>query len=406
MRIAIIGGGIGGLSAALFLQRTFPQAEFAIFEKARKLGEVGAGIQLSPNATRLLARVGVLADLEALAVRPLRSHQRRWRDGSIIATNPMGEMIEKRFGAPYLHLHRADLISVLARHVGERLPSGSLRLGTTVTGLSNDDGQVTLVSGAVENFDLVVGADGIHSVTRSHVLGEVPPARYSGHVAYRALIANSDDATGAPLLADPEVNIWLGPGAHVVQYLLRRSELINLVVVLESSETVSESWSEVGDPMQLRAAFAGWDPSLRRLLDRVEETMRWALHDHQPLDRWVRGHVCLLGDSAHPMLPYLAQGGAQSIEDAAALASSVANLSSGSDAFPDQLDDALRSYQGRRLARTSAIQLSARDLGTTNHLPDGDAQRERDERLLQGPGRRAAGGLDLYGHDAEEEELI
>jgi salicylate hydroxylase len=404
MRIAIIGGGIGGLAASLFLQRALPSAEIVIFEQARALGDVGAGIQLSPNATRLLGRVGVMDDLLSVAVKPQRSHQRRWRDGTVIASSPMGDLIEQRFGAPYLHLHRADLITVLADHVNRNLGESSVRLGSHVSSVSDDGRAVVCIGQEPEPFDVIVGADGIHSVTRTHVLGVTPEARYSGHVAYRAVIPNVDPSTSGPILSEPEVNVWLGPGGHVVQYLLRRGELINLVIVVESTEAVPESWNEVGDPDVLRATFADWDPALRSLLARVETTMRWALHDHQPLHSWVRGPVCLLGDSAHPMLPYLAQGGAQSIEDGAALASSLSHLDGSGQ--PAHVNDALRAYQDRRIERTSTIQLNARQVGEANHLPDGEAQRLRDERLAEGPVRRAPGGLDLYGHDAEDASTV
>jgi salicylate hydroxylase len=393
MRVAIVGGGIGGLSAALFLHRT--GHDVTVFEQAKRFSEVGAGIQLSPNATRLLDRINVLSDIDALAVHPLRGSHRRWADGSVIGTNPMGPVITERFGAPYLHVHRADLLGVLADAVVQRIGPSAVHLDSRVQRIERTGSlgaTVHLEAGNDFPADLVVGADGIHSMVRSFVSGSATSARYSGHVAYRALIENRDLGS----LGEPEVNVWLGPGAHVVHYLLRQGELFNLVAVVDSDDQVPESWNQPGDPDVLRARFADWAPELRAVLDRVTTTMRWALHDHQPLDSWINGPVCVLGDAAHPMLPYFAQGGAQSIEDGATLAQCLQGLTSLSE-----LAAGLSAYEQRRKERVTSIQVAARHQGVENHLPDGPEQQARDQRLAAGPGRGSAGGIDIYGHDAE-----
>jgi salicylate hydroxylase len=374
MRAIVVGGGIGGLAAALFLERS--GHDVVIVEQARVFGAVGAGIQLSPNATLLLGRLGVLEDVEAVAVRPQRTNHRRWSDGSLLGTSPMGPEIEARYGSPYLHVFRPDLIDALARHV------------------ETDSATVVLSDGTRIEGDLVVGSDGIHSVVRPRVLGEAPDARYSGHIAYRAVLDNTDSSRPSGKLVDEaDVNVWLGPGAHVVQYLLRREQLVNLVLVEESSESVAESWNQPGDPDAMRSRFQAWDPELNRILEPVRSTMRWALHDHQPLPHWTSERVCLLGDAAHPMLPYLAQGGAQSIEDGAALAALLGRTAS--------VPDDLRAYECCRIERTSEIQLAARAMGVSNHFPDGPDQQARDARMAEVGRRPGSGRLDIYGHDAE-----
>jgi salicylate hydroxylase len=392
MRAIVVGGGIGGLAAGLFLHRA--GHDVTILEQARAFGAVGAGIQLSPNATRLLRRIGVLDDLDQVSVRPQQSNQRRWSDGSVLSNAPMGSELEERFGAPYLHVYRPDLIKVLADHAIERLGRDRIRVDSSVTGVDVEAGVVRLHDGEQLEADLIVGSDGIHSVVRSAVLGHTSSAQFSGHIAYRAVLANVDASRpGGKLVDAADVNIWLGPGAHVVQYLLHKQELVNLVIVQESNEAIPESWHEAGDANVMRSRFVDWDAEVVRLLDKVESPMRWALHDHQPLDHWARGRACLLGDAAHPMLPYLAQGGAQSIEDAAALATVLQSSAT-------TLADDLHAYELRRIPRTAAIQLTAQATGRHNHLPDGPDQIARDARL--GEARmRPVSRLDVFGHDAE-----
>jgi salicylate hydroxylase len=391
MNITVIGGGIGGLSAALFLNAAGHHV--TVIEQAERFGAVGAGIQLSPNATRLLRHVDVLADVESVAVRPQLTKSRRWATGEVIGQASLGKDLEDRYGAPYLHVYRPDLIEVLARHVTHRLGSSVIRLGLLATSVDAATGTTHLSDGTTITSDVIVAADGIHSVGRTVVLGRQQSAQYSGHVAYRAVLPNVDPSTASGrLCSEADVNIWLGPGAHVVQYLLHREELVNLVIVMESNEAVPESWNEPADPDHMRQRFADWDPGLTHLLDRVETSMRWALHDHQPLPRWTKDRLCLLGDAAHPMLPYLAQGGAQAIEDGAVLADT---LGIGATTADD-----LHTYEKRRLERTSAIQLAARAMGAQNHLPDGAEQAQRDERIREAGRRPTAGRLDIYGHDA------
>jgi salicylate hydroxylase len=385
MRIGIVGAGIGGLSTAAFLVRA--GHEVTVFEQASALGEIGAGIQLSPNATRLLARLGVGPALDAVAVRPEAIEQRRWADGTVLSRVELGDVVERAFGAPYLHVHRADLVEVL----GTAVPAACVRTARRVTGV-DPDGTVVLADATQERFDAVIGADGIHSVVRRALVGD-GPATFSGHVAYRALVpGDAVRALGWPALA----TAWLGPGAHVVHYYLRAGALHNIVAIHEDPTWTTESWTTPGDPEVLRAAFAGWAPAVRDLLALVERTHRWALHDRAPLPVWSRGHVTLLGDACHPMLPYVAQGGAQAVEDAAALAAALDGVA------PDAVPGALVRYESTRRERTTAVQTSARANATTFHLPDGEAQERRDAAMARAadPDPRASRVAWLYAHDA------
>lgn len=336
MHIAIVGGGIGGLAAAGFLHAAGFD-DVVVHEQSGALGEVGAGIQLSPNATRLLLRLGLAEALDAVAVRPTQVEQRRWADGTLLTTLPLGDAVAAEFGAPYLHVHRADLIEVLRTAVGA-----------------------------------------------------VDRPRFSGNVAYRGLLPA--DAV-ADLGLSHTSSLWMGPGAHLVHYFLRRGDLFNIVAIVADQSWTDESWTVPGDVATLVDAFAGWHPTVRAMLERLTVVHRWALHDRDPLERWSAGPVTLLGDACHPMLPYLAQGGAQAIEDAACLA---ACLAAGGDDTPD----ALRRYEQARLPRTSRVQGGARHASVTYHLADGPEQVARDAALaapLPAPWARIAW---LYGHDA------
>ncbi len=383
MRIAVVGGGIGGLAAAASL-RAVGLDDVVVFEQSGTLGEVGAGIQLSPNATRLLLRLGLGDALDAVAVRPTHVEQRRWADGALLATMPLGEGVADAFGAPYLHVHRADLVDLLRTAV----PPSCVRLGARVVG-ATPEGDVTLADGTTERFHAVVGADGIHSAVRG-AIGAVDRPRFSGNVAYRGLLPA--DAV-ADLGVTHTSSLWMGPDAHLVHYFLRRGDLFNIVAIVADQTWAEESWTAPGDVGALLDAFDGWHPTVRAMLGRLRAVHRWALHDRDPLPAWSAGCVTLLGDACHPMLPYLAQGGAQAIEDAACLAVGLATSSGDVPA-------ALARYEELRRPRTSRVQGGARQASVTYHLHDGPEQAARDAALaapLASPWGRIAW---LYGHDA------
>jgi salicylate hydroxylase len=387
MRIGIIGAGIGGLAAATALMQAGHHV--TVFEQAGQLGEVGAGLQLSPNATRILARWGVLPAVQACAVAPMRTEIRRWDDDRLLAALPLGEAVARRFGSPYLNVYRPDLIDVLRRSAA----AAELRLGLRVEqiALAGNEVRLVLPGGAELRCDLLIGADGVHSTVRTTCF-ENHPARFGGVAAYRATIERSLlDERDRELI----VTSRLGPGRHIVAYFVGRdARLCNVVAVVPATWSV-ESWHEQGDADELRAQFAGWSPAAQRLLRLVgDPVFRWALYDRTPLDQWVRGRIALLGDACHPMLPFQAQGACQAIEDAEALAWALPR-----DGDARDLAAGLAWYETCRRSRTAPIQAQSWALNEMNHLPDGPEQRRRDESLAA---MTADASLDmraeLFGH--------
>jgi salicylate hydroxylase len=361
MRAIIVGGGIGGLTAAVALRQTGWSVQ--VIERAEQFGEVGAGVQLGPNATRVLKRLGLGEKLDEIAVAPEAVRFLRWADDAVLTEC----QLLGRFGAPYYTLYRPDLIEILAA----AQPSEDMMLGTEVTDVSATPGgaAVSTADGTRLEADLVLGCDGIHSTVRSRAIGDVP-ARFSGMCAYRAVVPNDG--------VEQLVRNWMGPDRHLVAYPVGRGgRYLNLVCVDTASDWRTESWTAPGDPDELRNAFKGWSPELTSLLDRVAGPIyRWGLYDREPLPTWLAWAIALLGDACHPMLPFMAQGAAQAIEDAGALAQCLAG---GAD-----LGDALRRYEQLRLPRASRIQRLSYDNNVVYHLADGPEQRARDDAMLRG----------------------
>ena len=390
MDVAVIGAGIGGLTAALALARA--GLTVRVYEQAPALREVGAGIQLAPNATRLLHRLGLAGALAGVAVRPACTEVRRWDDGRILWSQPLGDTVEARFGAPYYHLYRPDLLAVLAN----ALPSGILRLGHRLIALEEqgDDVRLGFAGGESAGADVVIGADGIHSTVREALLGAESP-RFSGSTAYRGLVPVE---RLAHLHLPRQGYSWLGPARHFVHYYVATGRLLNFVAVCPAGAWRLESWSARGRVEDALAEFAGFHPTVREIIAAVDETFRWALYDRAPLPAWSRGRVTLLGDAAHAMLPFLAQGACQAIEDAAALAALLAG------AHRDTAPDRLARYEALRRPRATRIQQGSYENATIYHLPDGPAQQARDARyaaLGQDESYAARGWL--FDYDAEME---
>jgi salicylate hydroxylase len=383
--VGIVGGGIGGLGAALSLLRA--GFDVHVYEQASGLGEVGAGVQISPNASRVLHGLGLAAPLAQTGVRPHAWHQRRWDDGRTLLRTPLAEPLEAAFGFPHYQIHRADLLSALAAVV----PGERVHLGHRLTGLTDhgDRVEARFANGNAAEFDVLVGADGIHSAVRSILFGPEHP-RFTGCVAYRGLVpAERLRALGLEVTAQ----VWMGPGRHFVHYFVGGGRLVNFVAVVEQDTWTRESWTDRGDLAAALAAFEGWHPQVRAILAAVEETFVWALFDRAPLARWSACRVTLLGDAAHAMLPFMAQGAAQAIEDGATLAGCLAR---GAD-----IAESLRRYERLRIPRTARLQAMSATNKTRFHLPDGPEQQRRDDRM-------AAGGTDwsfdavawIYEHDA------
>jgi salicylate hydroxylase len=388
MQAIVIGAGIGGLTAALALRRVGVEAR--VYEQASELREVGAGIQLAPNGTQVLSRLGLGDSLARVGVRPEAIEHRRWQDGHVLLRQPLADLCEQTFGAPYYHLYRPDLLALLAA----ALPPDTIHLNHRCVSLGQrrDDAEVTFEDGARERAPVVIGADGIHSTIRAKLFGPESP-RFSGSIAYRGLV-------GAERLAHLGLsrasNAWLGPGRHFVHYFVAAGRLVNFVAVVPAGDWRVESWSATGEVADARAEFEGWHPQVGAIIGAADHTHRWALYDREPLATWGVGRVTLLGDAAHAMLPFLAQGACQAIEDAAVLARCLATVSA------DTVPAALRRYGDIRAPRVGAVQRASHRNATTYHLPDGEAQRERDAQYeaLAARGPYAARSW-LFAYDAE-----
>ena len=391
--VAVIGGGIGGLAAALSLLRL--GFDVHVYEQTRSLRDVGAGIQISPNASRILRRLG-LADASTVhGVTPLALHQRRWDDGRTLRCTPLGAAVESACGSPYYQAHRADLLAALAG----RLPTGRLHVGHRLTALTAHADRVVahFDNGRSIEVDVLIAADGIHSTVRRIVFGG-ESAQFTGCVAYRGLV-------GADRLASLELplesQLWMGPGKHFVHYFVRGAALLNFVAILERESWTRESWTERAPLSEVRTAFEGWHPQVRSILGAVEEVFIWGLFAHAPIPRWSAGRVTLLGDACHAMLPFLAQGAAQAIEDGAAVAGCLMKF--GRRDIPG----ALRAYESLRLPRTSRVQAASQDNRTRFHLPDGPRQRGRDAQIRNAATDWFLQAMEwVYGHDAGTVEVM
>jgi salicylate hydroxylase len=383
--VAIVGGGIGGMAAAVsLLQAGF---DVHVYERAATVSEVGAGIQVSPNASRVLHRLGLADDLARMGVRPLAWHQRRWDDGRTLLRADLGDAVIEAFGFPHYQMHRADLLGTL---VGA-LPPERLHVGHLFTGLTDhgDRVEASFDNGTTIEVDLLVGADGIHSAVRGVLFGPQDPV-FTGCAAYRGLVPAE---RLAHLDLEVTAQIWMGPEAHFVHYYVADRRLVNFVAIIEQDSWTRESWTDPGDPADAIAAFEGWHPQLHEILGAVDETFIWALFDRPPLERWSQGRVTLLGDACHPMLPFMAQGAAQALEDGAALTACLARE-------PD-VEAAVQRYEQLRLPRASRIQALSTENKTRFHLPDGERQRERDALMAGGGTDFAIRAVEwIYAHDA------
>jgi salicylate hydroxylase len=386
--VLIAGAGIGGLTAALAIaQRGFP---VAIFDQAERLEEVGAGIQLSPNASRILIGLGLGERLRGQVVAPEELRVMSARTARVLARAPLGAAVAQRYGAPYWLIHRGDLQAALLAAVRAN-PGIALHLGARVDDFAPDGEGVTISvpawSGREHRGLALIAADGLWSRLRAR-LGHRDAPRFARHVAWRAL-APADAL--APDLRAGAVNLWFDGDAHLVHYPVRGGSLVNVVAIVRD-DWHAPGWSAPGDRAEILARYGSetWPPAARAILAAPPSWHKWALYDRAPLAAWGRGAVTLLGDAAHPMLPYLAQGAAIAIEDAAVLARALAK----------QRDDpagALRDYERQRRRRTARAQRAARRTGTLYHLRGAGALLRRLALAAMG-GRRLLARYDwLYG---------
>ncbi len=392
MKAVIAGAGIGGLTAALCLNRIGIEVE--VLERSDQTGDVGAGIQLSPNGTRILHHLGLEQALSEVAFLPQGVELRLGKSGWTVSHIPLGETVRTRYGFPYYHIHRGDLHGVLSDAV-KKACGDVVHTSSGVVGLMRHDDGVTveLADGTQTEGDILVGCDGIHSAVRASLQGEIKP-RFTGMVAWRGLVPTNDLPEN---LMKPVVTSWMGAGRHVVTYYVRRGELVNFVGVVERSDWTKEGWNEPGNKEDLLRDFAGWHPSLQTLMEAVENPFIWALFDREPLAKWSDGRATLLGDACHPMLPFMAQGGVMAIEDAYVLSTCL-------EAQKEDPAQALASYENLRLSRTAGVQKGAWRNGRLFHLSNPIARLTAygpialASRLV--PGKTSAPQDWLYSYDA------
>ncbi len=360
-KVLIAGAGIGGLTAAACLLRKGFNVQ--VFEQAPKLGEIGAGIQQSANGVKVLYDLGLKSAIEAVAVKPHDYEFRRFDTGELLHRIPFAQAHERDHGAPYYHLHRADLHRILAEKV-HALDPDCIRLNCKVTGFSesNDGVHLNFADGSLVKGDVLVGADGIKSAVRAQIVGPTKVV-YTGYVAWRFTVpreklpANIMDLVGA---------VWCGPKNHAVLYWLSSGRVLNFVGCPERAEWEDESWTQRRPWEELKAEYAGWHATIQSILDAADrnECYRWALNNREPIFNWSTPRATLLGDAAHPTLPFLAQGAVMAIEDSAVLARALESV--------DCIADALRLYQRNRADRTARVVTESTAHGGLYHIVDAE----------------------------------
>jgi len=381
--VNISGAGLGGLAASVALSSV--GASVRVFEKVPTLGEVGAGIQLSPNAMHVARALGIDGQIIAAGFEPEAALIRDFARAKRYVKAPLASACRGRYDAPFIQIHRADLHRILLKAATDA--GVVIETGATVKGyeVANQRAAFLLDGGGRASADLLIGADGLRSSIRERMLGAEAP-EFTGQVAWRGLIKAS--AVPDDLVA-PDATVWAGPGKHFVTYFVRGGDLVNFVAVQERTDWRNESWMQPGDPHELRAAFEGWRPEVTDLINCIDDCFLWALFARKPLTRWSDGPVVLLGDACHPMLPFMAQGAAMAFEDAYVLAKCVeagANIQS-----------AVLRYEKIRKPRASKVQARARANADLFHMKSVSAK----ARLLAAsllPGRAALTPLDwIYG---------
>ena len=378
LRVAVVGGGIGGVATALALHRR--GLDVRLYEQAPELKEVGAGVAIQPNGVKMLERLGLGDDLRRTGAKWVDPQFRR-QDGTFAASMWPPEIASS---IEFYGMHRADLLDMFV----SRLPAERIHTGHHCVDFEQSADQATVIfaNGARVTADAVIGSDGIHSALQRHV---VEPSRplFSGSVAHRGLIMAA--SVGWPA---GQMRNWLGAGKHFLVFPVRANQLVNYVGFVTTEEQTRESWSAPGDPEDLKREFAGWDPMVEAILAQATHTFRWGLYDREPLATWTKGRLTLLGDAAHPMLPHAGQGANQAIEDAVAVAAILAH------AKRDSAPRALKLYEQVRREQAARVQRSSRFNGALYEAAKGDLD-ERDRQLATQRQSRAY----IWNFDAEAE---
>lgn len=380
MKVLVVGAGIGGLAAALALHRSGQEVE--VYEQAPALGEVGAGIMLTPNSVRVLKHLGVYEAVERLSMHPTATRYHNYQTGDEVSAVQFTDTFEQRYGSPFLTVHRADLLGAIAAGVDAADPA-IVRTGHTLVDCGERKGQVwaRFANGVEATGDVLIGCDGVRSAVRG-ILHGAQPARFAGHVAYRGTVPSS---VLSPVHHTPDTFVWTGPGKHVVNYLIKQGSLMNYVAIVESSEWADEGWTAPAKLEDVQREFQGWYRDWLEILDQSDPAglIKWGIFDREPLDQWRKGRISLLGDAAHPTVPYIAQGAAMSLEDGVVLARALKDA-----ADPE---NGLQSYENTRHERTAWVPKRALFFGQLFHDIEGQG------RILQ---ERIATNEVLYPYDA------
>lgn len=350
-KIAIIGGGIGGLTAAAALHARGLEAN--IYERADRLSEVGAGIQIGPNGVRVLYAMGYQQQLGEFAFSTPDFISVTHDTAEFRLKVPLSSSSIASYGVPYLTAHRADLYNLLASGV----PAGNIHVNASCNHVENTGGQAVahFTDGSTIEADIIIGADGVRSDVRECLFGKDTP-RYTGQTCFRAMVPMEQVPES---IGPAELNLhlnnagWIGPNGHVICYPIRSGKVLNIFAGFVNDDWAEESWTIPTSVEEMQAVYAGWHPALLDLLAKSEAGFKWGLHDRDPMEQWTRGRITLLGDAAHPMMPTLAQGGCQALEDGWVLARCIAEN-------VDDLPLALNTYEAERRPRTSRVQLQAR----------------------------------------------
>ena len=395
MRVLIAGAGIGGLTAALAALRQGHEVE--VYEQASELKEVGAGVQLSANGTRVLYALGVGEELKSLSCEATGKEIRLWNTGETWKLFDLGKVSIERYGFPYFTVYRPDLLDVLARAV-RRLKADAIHLGRKCVGFTQTDGEVRLdlEDGTTATGDALIGADGVHSPIRQTLFGADKP-QFSGIIAWRGIIPMER----LPARMERRVGVnWVGPGGHVVHYPLRGGAVLNFVGALERTDWQIESWSARGTTEELAADYRGWHEDIQTLIRNIPVPHKWALMVRPPMPRWTVGRVTLLGDACHSMVPFLAQGAVMAMEDGLILARALTELDG------DVASRLARYEEARRERTRRAVEGSADNIARFHHraLADPIGARQYVER--EWAGHNVASRYEwLFRYDALTETL-